>query len=86
VATWVVSVWSELPGGYNEVCKTCERFGIDRVQEEGGGGGGKPYQIWKVFVLFEPSTLHCLRFENYLVGVLQIAGFKIRNMACLMCN
>ena len=34
VATWVVFVWSKLPEEYNEVCKTCEHFGIDRVQEE----------------------------------------------------
>jgi hypothetical protein len=34
VATWVVSVWSELPEEYNEVCKTSEPYSIDRVQEE----------------------------------------------------
>jgi hypothetical protein len=30
VATWVVSVCSELPDEYNEVCKTSERYSIDR--------------------------------------------------------
>jgi len=34
VATWVVSLWPELPDDYSEVYKTSELYSIDRVQEE----------------------------------------------------